>query len=139
MDNDLDLLLHNFSQILRKIVTLHQVYLVLHYKNIGEFVLKNILIFLTALFLLSSCASNKEKKITFAKFGKPACEGTNTNLWHNCNGGTFNSDDFYYYGVWMNGKKNGKAYVYHFGTSCTQSFKNGLLFIIFSYLFSNLN
>ena len=89
--------------------------------------MKKILIFLSILFLLSSCASNNEKKIAFAKFGKPACEGTNTNLWHNCNGGTYYSDNFYHYNVWMNGKENGKGYVHHFGKSCTQSFKNGLL------------
>ena len=89
--------------------------------------MKNILIFLATLFLLSSCSSSKVEKIAFAKFGKPACEGTNTNLWHNCNGGTYFTDNFYFYGVWMNEKKNGKGYHHYFGTSCTSSYKNNLL------------
>ena len=65
MDNDLDLLLHNFSQILRKIVTLHKVHLMLHYKNIGEFILKKLIciILLTLTYSFPSAAKLDGKRL----------------------------------------------------------------------------
>jgi len=91
--------------------------------------LKNILIFLTALFLLSSCATNDIVDVHngAASFSKPACEGSNPKLWHNCSGGWFFDKNTYAYGVYMSGKRNGIGITYSYGEHCTVYMKNGLL------------
>ena len=101
----------------------------LHSKNSGELVLKNILIFLTALFLLSSCATNDIGYSYFGApgYGKPACKGFNPKLWHNCNGGISYNANLWAYGIWMNGKREGKGQSLSDGQHCLLNSKNGML------------
>ncbi len=105
----------------------------LHYTNIGEFVLKHILIFLLMIFYISSCATNENTYQTVysgAKgHGKPECKGKNTKFWHNCGGGVYttNGNIVFAEGIYMNGKREGKGWTRWNSLKCTVNMKNGLL------------